>query len=70
MNIIVCGTYTTRKKPCKCCKYFFLWGVSYGHCSKKNDDVSCNDHCKYYKRDSTNWYKNGKCKVNENELYA
>jgi len=27
------------------------------------------EHCKYYKRNAEIWTKNGKCKVNEFELY-
>lgn len=68
--IVICGSFTYgRKKPCKNCKYFFLWGTSTGYCSKHNNDEMCQGHCKYFKRDAEIWGKNGKCKVNENELY-
>jgi hypothetical protein len=66
----ICGSFTGKqKKPCKQCKRFFMWGVSYGRCDKLKDDVSCREHCKYFKRDSTTWTKDGKCKFDENLLY-
>ena len=69
MNI--CGSFTKgQKKPCKHCKKFWLWGVSTGHCGQHNCDMMTWEHCKYYKRDSKTWTKNGKCKVNEFELYV
>lgn len=71
MNVIVCGAFTGKqKKPCKYCKNFLLWGISTGHCSKKNCDTQTWGHCKFYKRDSQVWTKDGVCKVDENELYS
>ena len=69
MTIFVCGNSTTRNKPCKHCKHFMLWGISTGYCFKKKDNLSCNNHCKYYKRDSSFWNISGKCKIDENVLY-
>lgn len=69
MNFI-CGSHTyNQKKPCKNCKRFLLWGMSTGYCFKHKTDMQCSNHCKYYKRESNIWNKNGICKLNENELY-
>lgn len=68
--MFLCGTLTYgQMKPCKYCRNFFLWGISTGHCDIHKTDKSCWEHCKYYKRDSELWFKDGRCKVNENELY-
>ena len=70
MNINICGSFTYgQKKPCKYCERFFMWGTSTGYCSKHQQDKHCSEHCKYYKRDSETWTKNGKCKFDENLLY-
>lgn len=37
---------------------------------KFNEYRNCNYHCKYFKRDSEIWTKDGECKIDENELYA
>lgn len=69
MNL--CGTFIRgQKKPCKHCRNFFLWGVSSGACIKHNVDMMTWDHCKYFKRNSKYWTKDGKCKIDENELYC
>ena len=71
MNIILCGNFTKgQKKPCKWCKHFLLWGIGTGYCGKTGMDMMSWDHCKYYKRASDTWFKSGKCKVDENELYC
>ncbi len=71
MEIFICGSYTgNTKKPCKHCKHFMLWGVGYGYCGKHKIDTYCSDHCKYFKRDSRIWTKDGKCKVDEFLLYV
>jgi hypothetical protein len=57
------------KKPCKHCKYFYLWGVSTGYCTLHEQDFSTWEHCKYYKRDRKLYTKDGKCKYPENEYY-
>lgn len=65
------GNFTYgKKKPCKYCRSFFMWGIGEGHCIKNNQDRMCYEHCKYYKRDSEVWTKDGKCKFNEAELYV
>ena len=67
----ICGIFTRgKKKPCKMCKHFFLWGVSAGHCDVHREDKMTWEHCKYYKRDAKVWFKDGKCKVDENLLYC
>lgn len=67
----ICGSFTDgQKKPCKTCKHFFLWGVNTGFCGKQMINMATWEHCKYYKRNSEIWCKNGKCKFNENELYV
>ena len=69
--MFICGNFTRgQKKPCKHCKNFFLWGISTGYCTKRNEDMQCHDHCKYFKRDSEIWKISGKCKVDENLLYV
>lgn len=71
MKSFICGSFTDKqKKPCKHCKHFMLWGLSFGRCFKRNEDMSRSDHCKYFKRDSEIWTKDGKCKVDENSLYV
>jgi len=71
MQIILCGTFNReKKKPCKHCKNFMLWGTSVGRCFKHNKDTFWDEHCKYYKRDSEMWTVRGKCKIDENDLYA
>lgn len=68
MNI--CGAFTHgQKKPCKHCKNFFLWGVSTGCCTKHNCDMLTWEHCKYFKRDSYMYTKDGVCKHSELEGY-
>lgn len=70
IGLHICGSFTSnQKKPCKNCKHFFLWGVSTGYCGKHNKDVSCKEHCKYFKREREVWAKNGKCKVDVFSLY-
>ena len=69
--LFICGNHTFgKKKPCKTCKKFLLWGISTGYCFKNKKNVSCRSHCKFYKRDSKLWTKNGKCKIDEYLLYA
>lgn len=69
--IFVCGAFTKgQKKPCKHCRNFFSWGVSAGMCRVHNCDTMTWEHCKYYKRDSTVWTKDGKCKIDEKLLYV
>lgn len=69
--MFICGDYTRgQKKPRKHCKQFMLWGIGTGYCFKHGVDMMTYEHCKYFKRDSKYWTKNGKCKVNENELYV
>jgi len=71
MEIIICGNYTGKqRKPCKHCKHFFLWGIGAGYCGRLKADIMCHNHCKYFKRDARAWTNDGKCKVDENELYA
>lgn len=68
MNVFVCGAFTYgKKKPCKHCKRFMLWGVNTGYCSKHNRDMQTWEGCKYYKRDSFMYSKDGKCKHPEYE---
>lgn len=67
--MFICGNYTKNNKSCKFCKQFMLWGISTGYCCKHKKDIQTLDHCKYFKRDSTIWNKNGKCKIDENLLY-
>jgi len=69
MNIIICGAFTGRqKKPCKMCRSFCGWGISTGYCSVKNNDVTYGSHCKYYKRASYMYFKDGRCKHPEEEF--
>lgn len=70
--MFICGDFTHgRKKPCKYCEHFMLWGISTGMCCRSETfkDVMTWDHCKYFKRDSEYWTKDGRCKVGINELY-
>ena len=70
MQIFICGNYAGNcKKPCKYCRYFLTPGTGCGYCLKRGVDVHCTDHCKYYKRNSKFWTKDGKCKINEFLLY-
>ncbi len=71
MDVFICGNFTNeKKKPCKYCINYFLWGISVGTCMKFNEYRNCNYHCKYFKRDSEIWSKDGECKIDENELYT
>ena len=71
VNTFICGNFTYgQRKPCKMCRHFFLWGISTGYCLRKKEDKQCHEHCKYYKREAQYWYKSGKCKVDENEMYC
>lgn len=66
--MFICGAFTKgRKKPCKCCKSFMLWGVSTGYCTKYSTDMMTWDHCKYYKRDAEMYTIDGRCKHPELE---
>lgn len=63
VNMFLCGAFTNgKKKPCKHCKRFMLWGVNTGLCDKTGEDMQTWDSCKYFKRDSFMYSKNGKCK--------
>ena len=72
---IVCGPYTEKTKRCLHCKKFIMWGVGGGDCASnhiKGNKIgdryrSTNDKCKYFKRESQIFDKNGRIK-NE-ELY-
>lgn len=71
MNIHIDGTFTNgRKKPCKYCRNFFMWGIGEGYCTCQHENKMCHEHCKYYKRDAKTWTKDGKCKFDENLLYV
>ena len=68
MSIFICGAFTNGQyKPCKTCKRYMLWGISTGHCTKHNTDTQTSNHCKYYKRDSRVFNKNGEFKSKELE---
>lgn len=59
----ICGAFTReKKKPCKHCKHFCLWGVNTGYCWKRQVYMQTWDTCKYFKRDSFMYTKDGKCK--------
>lgn len=59
----ICGAFTnSQKKPCKHCKHFALWGVSTGCCLKTGRDMQTWEHCKYFKRESNMYTKDGICK--------
>jgi hypothetical protein len=71
MEMFFCGSFTGKQnKPCKHCKNFIFWGIFSGYCVRQRKNVSCSDHCKYFKRDAEIWTKNGECKVDENSLYV
>jgi len=70
MNFIICSNRTSRNKPCKHCKKFLFWGILMGYCGRFHKDKNANDHCKYFKRESRYWTKDGKCKISENQLYS
>lgn len=74
-NCISCGTYSDKAKCCFHCKYYCMWGVGGGDCcspsikpDKKYGRYKFADNrCKYYKRNSQIFDKNGK--VKNKELY-
>lgn len=64
----ICGSFTNgKKKPCKYCKRFLLWGVSTGYCDRRHKDCETWETCKYYKRDAYMYTKNGVCKHPDEE---
>lgn len=62
-------TDTSKKKRCETCKHFILWGTSWGRCLKHQEDFSKNDHCKFHKRNSEFWTKDGKSKYDIANYY-
>lgn len=50
--MIFCGTYGSKRKSCNNCRYFMLWGVVYGHCTKHNEDFPAQYSCNKFKKDS------------------
>lgn len=70
MGIHISGLINTKKKKrCQTCKYFALWGTSYGHCMKHLENYSMNDNCKYHKREQELWTKDGKSKLPKDEQW-
>jgi hypothetical protein len=66
--MFLCGAFTHgTRKPCKYCRNFMLWGVSTGACFIHRQDMSTWDHCKYFKRNSYMYTKDGICKHPEEE---
>ncbi len=66
--MFICGPFTKgKKKPCKHCKYFSLWGVSTGYCFKHQEDFQTWENCKYFKRNRSMYTKDGVCKHPEVE---
>lgn len=63
-----CGlNINNKRKRCLNCKYFWLWGVSGGSCTRlkfNNDDNyrNADEHCKYYKRDFEIFFSDGRIK--------
>lgn len=68
--IFICGSFANKRKCCKKCRNFLLWGISQGYCGKHKTDMNYGGYCKYYKRDSYAWTKDGICKIDESELYG
>ena len=63
--INICGAFTHgTRKPCKHCKHFLLWGICYGLCTVHDKNMHTSEHCKYFKRDSQSWTKDGRPKFN------
>lgn len=65
--VFACGNFATKPKRCLHCKRFWPWGIGGGDCSRDGSYTSTNGHCKYYKRQSIIFNKNGK--VKNQELY-
>lgn len=70
IRFFIDGFFTEgRKEPCMHCRNFALGGCSGGYCMLHNgfDHTSCSNHCKYYKRNSEVFTKDGKFKNKEVE---
>lgn len=48
--MIVCGTYGSKRKSCKNCNNFMLWGVTYGHCFVHGEDFPAQHACDNFKK--------------------
>lgn len=48
--MIICGTYGAKRRSCKNCTNFMLWGVSYGYCLMHGEDFPAQYVCSKFKK--------------------